>query len=220
MKLTATLLSIMAAMSASAFSPKPSSLNSLPESGLKPVSAFAEAAEDGVYNIDMERRNLLNLILLGSGTVTAGAIASPYLAFFMPPSSAGSGGVTVAKNVVGDEINAVAYLESKPAGDRSLVQGLSGDPTYLIVKDDHTLDNFGLNAVCTHLGCTVPWDEAANKFICPCHGSQYDTTGAVVRGPAPLPLALVHCDTTKDGKIAFTPWKETDFRTGETGWWV
>ena len=33
-------------------------------------------------------------------------------------------------------------------------------------------------------GCVVPWDSGANKFICPCHGSQYDTNGKVVRGPA------------------------------------
>ena len=32
----------------------------------------------------------------------------------------------------------------------------------------------GLNAICTHLGCVVPWNSCENKFICPCHGSQYD----------------------------------------------
>ena len=37
----------------------------------------------------------------------------------------------------------------------------------------------GVNAVCTHLGCVVPWNKAANKFMCPCHGSQYDKNGKV-----------------------------------------
>lgn len=32
-----------------------------------------------------------------------------------------------------------------------------GDPTYLIVKNDGGIENYGLNAVCTHLGCVVPW---------------------------------------------------------------
>ena len=49
-----------------------------------------------------------------------------------------------------------------------------GDATYLIVTGDNTIEKFGVNAVCTHLGCVVPWNQAENKFMCPCHGSQYD----------------------------------------------
>jgi len=93
------------------------------------------------------------------------------------------------------------------------------DATYLIVKDDKTLESYGLNAVCTHLGCVVLWSAPNNKFMCPCHGSQYAPTGAVVRGPAPLPLALAHCETSEDGKITFSPWTETDFRTNGKPWW-
>jgi cytochrome b6-f complex iron-sulfur subunit len=91
--------------------------------------------------------------------------------------------------------------------------------SYIIVKEDKSLESYGLNAVCTHLGCVVPWSAANNKFMCPCHGSQYAPTGAVVRGPAPLPLALAHCDVGEDGKIYFSPWVEDDFRTGGKGWW-
>lgn len=63
---------------------------------------------------------------------------------------------------------------------------LQGDPTYLVVENDKTLATYGINAVCTHLGCVVPWNKAENKFLCPCHGSQYNAQGRVVRGPAPL----------------------------------
>jgi cytochrome b6-f complex iron-sulfur subunit len=90
---------------------------------------------------------------------------------------------------------------------------------YLIVKEDKTLENYGLNAVCTHLGCVVPWSAATNKFMCPCHGSQYAPDGSVVRGPAPLPLALAHCEVSEDDNILFSPWVEDDFRTGGKGWW-
>ena len=54
------------------------------------------------------------------------------------------------------------------------------------MENDGTLATYGINAVCTHLGCVVPWNAAENKFICPCHGSQYNNQGRVVRGPAPL----------------------------------
>lgn len=91
--------------------------------------------------------------------------------------------------------------------------------SYLIVKEDKTIETYGLNAVCTHLGCVVPWAPANNKFMCPCHGSQYSPDGAVVRGPAPLPLALAHTNVEANGAILFSTWTEEDFRTGGKGWW-
>ena len=129
------------------------------------------AAEGELY-IDQERRNLMNLILVGSAAVTVGGLGVPYILFFLPPGSGGAGGGVPAKDALGNEINAKEYLASKKAGDHSLAQGLKGDATYLIVKDDSTLEDYGLNAVCTHLGCVVPWSAANNKFMCPCHGSQ------------------------------------------------
>jgi cytochrome b6-f complex iron-sulfur subunit len=68
---------------------------------------------------------------------------------------------------------------------------LKGDATYLVSNETGVKD-FGINAVCTHLGCVVPWNKAENKFMCPCHGSQYNSDGKVVRGPAPLSLAIAH----------------------------
>eukprot|EP00568_Trieres_chinensis_P003121 CAMPEP_0183290988 /NCGR_PEP_ID=MMETSP0160_2-20130417/547_1 /TAXON_ID=2839 ORGANISM="Odontella Sinensis, Strain Grunow 1884" /NCGR_SAMPLE_ID=MMETSP0160_2 /ASSEMBLY_ACC=CAM_ASM_000250 /LENGTH=213 /DNA_ID=CAMNT_0025451725 /DNA_START=22 /DNA_END=663 /DNA_ORIENTATION=+ len=178
---------------------------------------MAEAADE--FYIDMDRRNLMNLILVGSAAVTVGGLAVPYIAFFVPPGAGGGSGGVSAKDALGNDIFAAPYIEAKGAKDRSLAQGLKGDATYLIIKEDKTLESYGLNAVCTHLGCVVPWSAANNKFMCPCHGSQYAPDGHVVRGPAPLPLALAHCDTDESGKIIFSPWTEDDFRTGGKGWW-
>lgn len=41
---------------------------------------------------------------------------------------------------------------------------------------------------CTHLGCSVPWVQHAEKFICPCHGSEFEQDGQVLNPPAPRPL--------------------------------
>lgn len=38
-----------------------------------------------------------------------------------------------------------------------------GDATYLVVTNDNKLESYGINAVCTHLGCVVPWNSAENK---------------------------------------------------------
>lgn len=45
-----------------------------------------------------------------------------------------------------------------------------------------------LHRECTHLGCTVPWSEEEQRFLCPCHASSYDIRGEVLSSPAPRPL--------------------------------
>lgn len=47
---------------------------------------------------------------------------------------------------------------------------------------------------CTHLSCTVPWVSGENKFICPCHSSEFDIRGEVANPPAPRALDLYHID--------------------------
>ena len=45
--------------------------------------------------------------------------------------------------------------------------------------------------VCTHLGC-VPLNDKGdyNGWFCPCHGSHYDTSGRIRKGPAPLNMEV------------------------------
>ena len=45
-----------------------------------------------------------------------------------------------------------------------------------------------LYKVCTHLGCLYNWNDQENKFICPCHGSQFQANGQYIQGPAPRSL--------------------------------
>jgi cytochrome b6-f complex iron-sulfur subunit len=169
---------------------------------------------------DMGRRQFMNLLTFGTITGTALGALYPVVKYFIPPSSGGTGGGLTAKDALGNDVVVSEFLSTHNAGDRTLAQGFKGDPTYIVVQEDKTIANYGINAVCTHLGCVVPWNASENKFMCPCHGSQYDATGKVVRGPAPLSLALVHADVSEEDKVVFTPWTETDFRTDEKPWWA
>ena len=45
-----------------------------------------------------------------------------------------------------------------------------------------------LYKVCTHLGCLYNWQGQEHKFICPCHGSQFQLDGTYIQGPAPRSL--------------------------------
>ncbi len=63
-----------------------------------------------------------------------------------------------------------------------------------------------LSLACTHLGCPVTWNPGENKFMCPCHASQFNMEGVVLSPPAPRPLdyypviieeGLVKVDTGK-----------------------
>jgi Rieske Fe-S protein len=55
-----------------------------------------------------------------------------------------------------------------------------------------------LDSTCTHLGCRVSWDAEAKLLKCPCHGGQYDSTGAVKAGPPPAPLARLETRVNGD----------------------
>lgn len=55
------------------------------------------------------------------------------------------------------------------------------------------LDDGGFLALsrrCTHLGCTLPWDDEKQQFICPCHASAFDMAGNVISPPAPRSLDI------------------------------
>jgi ubiquinol-cytochrome c reductase iron-sulfur subunit len=59
-----------------------------------------------------------------------------------------------------------------------------------------------LVGICTHLGC-IPLAHQGDfdGYFCPCHGSQYDTSGRIRRGPAPANLPLPPYEFLSDTKI-------------------
>ena len=59
-----------------------------------------------------------------------------------------------------------------------------------------------LIGICTHLGCIpLPFEGNWGGYLCPCHGSQYDTAGRVRRGPAPENLFIPPYAFLSDTKI-------------------
>jgi ubiquinol-cytochrome c reductase iron-sulfur subunit len=59
-----------------------------------------------------------------------------------------------------------------------------------------------LIGICTHLGCIPLAHEGDyDGWFCPCHGSQYDSSGRIRRGPAPLNLAIPPYEFVSDTRI-------------------
>jgi cytochrome b6-f complex iron-sulfur subunit len=68
---------------------------------------------------DMERRNIMNLVLLFGGVVPAvGGLAVPYILFFVPRSSGGGGSGLIAKTKAGDDITLKGWMAEHKTGDR------------------------------------------------------------------------------------------------------
>lgn len=53
---------------------------------------------------------------------------------------------------------------------------------------DKNTPYIAISTRCAHLGCPVRWVDAAERFICPCHGGVYDLLGRRVGGPPVRPL--------------------------------
>jgi Rieske Fe-S protein len=69
---------------------------------------------------------------------------------------------------------------------------------YLVRYDDGGF--LALSLICSHLGCSVIWDEKKNEFDCPCHSSAFNKYGNVLNSPAPRPLDYYQV-TIEEGKV-------------------
>lgn len=74
----------------------------------------------------------------------------------------------------------IAIPEALAAGEALVPQGRAA----AVFRDKEGV--YAISTICTHLGCVVK--PNAEGFECPCHGSRFDKTGGVVKGPAPRAL--------------------------------
>jgi cytochrome b6-f complex iron-sulfur subunit len=91
------------------------------------------------------------------------------------------GGTRVATGVT---VTVDASSPLAAVGSAALVQSSAGD--FLVARTAASTFT-ALTAICTHQTCTIT-GFAGQDYVCPCHGSTFDTSGRVVGGPAPTAL--------------------------------
>ena len=97
------------------------------------------------------------------------------------------GAAGVAANLAG------GLLASKPDDFAALQPGdaaiLKIDGENIAAFRDEKGALRAVSATCTHMGCTVGWNETDRSWDCPCHGSRFACDGSILHGPAVKPLA-------------------------------
>ncbi len=132
----------------------------------------------------IKRREFTNLLGLG---LLASSLPVVIAACQSDPSSSTSpeDGEFIA-------IGTVAALDTEGVLANSNLQGNN----LAVIRDPDAPESvIAVSAVCTHSGCTVPWDADQGVFACPCHGGRFNPDGTVAGGPPPRPL------TTFEAKI-------------------
>ena len=132
------------------------------------------------------RRSFLG-VLRGFGAVVVGsALAVPVLRFALNPL------FTTSTKTSWSKIGKVEEFASLTAPVKRLITVEQVDGWRKIVSEKAVYvlpmkDGVPrvLSPICTHLGCSLPWNEAKQEFICPCHNAVFARDGAKVSGPAP-----------------------------------
>ena len=121
------------------------------------------------------RRSFLHW-LLGSGfTASLISFLYPAVRFMNPPA------VPEAST---NEVAAGRVQDLKPNSGKIVKFG--SKPALLIRLSETEWRAF--SAVCTHLNCTVQYQDSTRQIWCACHNGLYDMNGKVVGGPPPRPL--------------------------------
>lgn len=140
------------------------------------------------------RRRMMNLVANGAGGLAAAAFTLPALGFAIAPifkrlpwswQPIGTPADFTDDNYVTKVITIVAGIGE--AGN-SIAYVRTRNPAIDTEPEDQYNHWVALSSRCMHLGCPVRWVEAAERFICPCHGGVYNIRGQVSGGPPVRPL--------------------------------
>ena len=122
------------------------------------------------------RRGVLATILMLAGIVAGyGLGVVHFFRFLIPAGQRGKSRMFVGT------------LDELPVGSSVIVKDPSGREINIVrLSDDADHPERGFKALsskCPHLGCQVHWEEANDRFFCPCHNGVFNREGVATAGP-------------------------------------
>ncbi len=139
---------------------------------------------------EVQRRDFVNIILVGIGSAMALIVGVPAIAYLLSPA------LKVQEEEAWIPLGPLdAYPLDIPtlfSYTRTKVNGwektVSSYGAYVWRYGEGESDVTVYSNMCTHLSCRVTWQEDRSIYFCPCHDGRFDEEGEVVAGPPPKPL--------------------------------
>lgn len=158
-----------------------------------PVEGASENIEGQQEEIKVNRQEFLNIAWLASLGFLTLSLSGVTIAFSYPRFREGEFGGTFTFGPVAN----LPEVGTTPENFPKVKFWLSNTDQGIIA----------LYKVCPHLGCLYGWNDQEFKFICPCHGSQYEHDGDYISGPAPRSLDrfVVRIEDENGQVLAETP---------------
>lgn len=139
---------------------------------------------------EVQRRDFVNIVLVGIGSVIGLIIGIPAVAYLLSPAVKIK--VEEAWIPLGpldvyplDDPTLFSYTRTKINGWEKTVNSYGA---YVWRYGEGTSEVKVYSNRCTHLSCRVTWTEETNIYFCPCHDGRFNKGGEVVAGPPPEPL--------------------------------
>jgi len=155
-----------------------------------------------------ERRDFLGAATTAAGAVGVAGACVPFISSMNPSKdiqAKATSEVDIASIPVG-KMHTVEW-QGKPVfvvhRTEEMIKSMVGNTTSIDPQADaervQRPEWLVVLGLCTHLGC-VP-NRTEEGWSCPCHGSQYDNSGRVTRGPAPKNLVVPYYEFADDNTI-------------------
>jgi ubiquinol-cytochrome c reductase iron-sulfur subunit len=178
---------------------------------------MTDKKDDNIDNVDdSQKRDFMVLTASAVAGVGAAATAVPFINSMNPAKDVkalASVEVDISSLQPGDEMKVKwrgkpvfikrrtqkQMQEAKAVADKDLIDPERDEDRVKKGKEEYLV----VLGVCTHLGC-VPLGKESGDFgawFCPCHGSHYDVSGRIRKGPAPKNLIVPDYEFISDSVI-------------------